>query len=950
MATLQQLQDAFVKADAAGEEKDAQTFADSIRAHPTFQQNARESLESGKYKMGEDFQTLTKDEQLANMSKQVARSLGLKDSEVDVTQGMGTYGRFKLSFQPTEQDKVKHLEDTYGRENIRAVEVGGKTKLLYRDEQETGNQFRAVDEEGTSLADFFGDTAGEVLPTTGAIVGGVAGSFLSPVLGTTAGAAAGYATVAGLQDVVARAVSGEDIRPGEIAKRTAIETAIGIPIDLFTGVGGKVIAKSIGEKAVSKATSELLEAVDDLAGKYGVDTGLTAAQQASPEASLRQSVRAGIDPKGREASALARQRDQILKIDQAIKTGVSSDEPVEAVIARLSDDLLRSIDDYKARIEAENVSIKGADKDIAFEKGRKKRKLTDSAKKKLDMEHMARVDRAEKALNKLRRGKERIEIARGDNVAKMQRSGYEQVSRESEDLYNRAYSLTDTQQANTPVSAVRKVLDSIDDDLVVKDSREDLALRAIRKRINENPADLTFEELDDFVRQFADRVNFKKSRGIGYAELNIKNAYGQINRLWEQAAGKFAKPGSSNLGAGAPAYAAHKKARQHYREKVIPYTEGEQANVLGINKAGKPTIEGEEVVRGALRSSGSVRRALESAADKEAMREELKAAYIESLLRNREVGARIKLDDNIVDALWRGSGEKPSAFKAKVNRMNNRIEKAKDKGSIDKEAIEDTLKEFKPKALAQKERALAERQRLEGEMKAAQQRSLYKIANKKETAPEDIHAFIDDIVDMPAGELKKLMAADGPLTEPQRQSLRRSAIDRLLEDAGAASGKAQRTSKYTNRESLWQPETMAGILNDSKKRAKWDELLGEDVVKDYESMNKWLLNAMEVNDTGSETLARLVATSGSSGQPNLLVVSPGIPRWVGRKILGVLHTSPLTKSMVRRAITERKLDQDTFLKIFYTSMATRRGLEALSDEMAKDPAFGAWVEESLARE
>ena len=161
MATLQQLQDAFVKADAAGEEQDAQTLADSIRSHPTFQQNAKEKLDTGSYKLGDDgFTELGKDEQRANMSKQMARSMGLKDSEVDVTQGMGTYGRFKLGFQPTEQDKVKHLEDTYGRENIRATEVGGKMKLLYRDEQETGGQFRAVDEEGVSLADFFGDTNG----------------------------------------------------------------------------------------------------------------------------------------------------------------------------------------------------------------------------------------------------------------------------------------------------------------------------------------------------------------------------------------------------------------------------------------------------------------------------------------------------------------------------------------------------------------------------------------------------------------------------------------------------------------------------------------------------------------------------------------------------------------------------------------------------------------------
>ena len=188
MATLEQLQNAFVRADELGEIEDAKLFADSIRAHPTFQQNARESLKSGNYKVDENFVPLDKDAERAKMSKLVARSLGLKDSEVDVTQGMGFKGRLSLSFQPTEQDKFKELEDRYGRENIEAIEIGGKTKLLYRDAQETNNQFRAVDEEGTSIADFFADTAGEVLPTAGAVAGAVGGSLLSPVLGTAADA------------------------------------------------------------------------------------------------------------------------------------------------------------------------------------------------------------------------------------------------------------------------------------------------------------------------------------------------------------------------------------------------------------------------------------------------------------------------------------------------------------------------------------------------------------------------------------------------------------------------------------------------------------------------------------------------------------------------------------------------------------------------------------------
>ena len=100
----------MLRADELGEIEDAKLFADSIRAHPTFQQNAKESLESGNYKVDENFVPLEKNAERAEMSKLVARSLGLKESEVDVTQGMGFKGRFSLGFEATEQDKFKELE------------------------------------------------------------------------------------------------------------------------------------------------------------------------------------------------------------------------------------------------------------------------------------------------------------------------------------------------------------------------------------------------------------------------------------------------------------------------------------------------------------------------------------------------------------------------------------------------------------------------------------------------------------------------------------------------------------------------------------------------------------------------------------------------------------------------------------------------------------------------
>ena len=265
MATLEELEDALIAAGEAGNTDATARISEAMRAHPTFQLNAKKQLDSGAYKLdSEGVMELGKGESRANMSKYLARSMGLRDSEVDVTQGMGTYGRFKLSFQPTEKDKVKHLEDTYGRENIRAAEVGGKMKILYRDDQETGGKFRAVDEEGVSLADFFGDTAGYVPEIGGAIAGGIKGAALGTlaggpvgtVVGGVLGAAGGGFAAATAQDVATRAVSDEDIQLGEIAGRRGKEALIGGAADVAFLGAGRVLRPLIKSKLTGDVSAE----------------------------------------------------------------------------------------------------------------------------------------------------------------------------------------------------------------------------------------------------------------------------------------------------------------------------------------------------------------------------------------------------------------------------------------------------------------------------------------------------------------------------------------------------------------------------------------------------------------------------------------------------------------------------------------------------------------------
>ena len=212
-------------------------------------------------------------------------------------------------------------------------------------------------------------------------------------------------------------------------------------------------------------------------------------------------------------------------------------------------------------------------------------------------------------------------------------------------------------------------------------------------------------------------------------------------------------------------------------------------------------------------------------------------------------------------------------------------------------------------------------------------------------APEDIHHFVGDISSLRPGQIKKLKSRLP--SDRARASLERSGYDALLEKAGAKSAKAQRTGKGTGREALWEPETMHTILNNSAERAQWESLIGKEAVRDIETLNKWLLSSAEIRDTAQESIGRFVTSTGASGTPNMLFVSPQLPRWIGRKMLSIIHTSPLTRGMMKRSLKESKVDQDTINKLFYTAMGTRRGMDAITDEMAKDPAFSAYVQESM---
>lgn len=907
------------------------------------QKGAQKKLSDGSYKLASDnIRELSKDERRVKIKSLSAQALGISEDDVDIDTGMGLWDRTKLAFQPTEADKMKQLEDTYGAENVAMLDVGGTGKMFYRDPKTS--KMTMVDEQGTSLADFTADIAGDVLPIAGAIGAAVATGGASIPLTALAAAGGGLATGIA-QDVGVRAASGEDIRFGEIAKRQAITNAIGIPIDMVTGVGGRMLSKTIGKRAADQGAQKLTSGIDDLISRYDKDAAvkLTPAQEASTDASLKQSIRAGMDPSGPEARAYEIQRDEIGKLTRAIRGEEVLDEPIEDVMQNVASRQMKLIDAYEARIK--KMDAAKIDAEALAKKQTTKQKET--IKKKLtaerDLELKAMRKQAEDGISKLTKGKQRLTSTLGDDVRTEQENAFRSVKQESDDLYEEAYRRLDTPQANTPIPSIQRVLDRIDDAALDEAAPELAAIKRLRARLADTtkPQELTFRELDRYLREITDKINYKKKFNVGESQYQLQQIGKRLEGLRNTAMGAPAKLGAR--GAGAPAKAAYMKAKANYRSKVLPYFDGDRAanlsRIIG-DSAEAVGARGENVLARTFATRGAVKDALKSGVN----RNTLKEAYLERVTREAGDG-EIKVDENILAELYSTTRGGQAKVMADIRAINKAIRSGKGDAKVTSAEVKSILDEFDPPARAKKLRALDEKKATEKKLAEARQSALSKIIKGELPTPEDIHHFVGDIAKLRPSQILKLK--DRLPSDRARESLRRSGIDRLMEDAGELSAKAQRTGKETGREALWEPDKMADILNNSTKRAQWEALVGKETVRDMENLNRWLLSSAEIRETTQEGIGRFVTSTGASGPPNVLFVSPQLPRWIGRKMLGVIHTSPLTRGIMRRSLKDGKVDQELFERLFYTAMGTQRGLDAITDEMAKDPTFSAWMTESV---
>jgi len=921
MATLEELEDALITAGESGNTKATASISDAMRAHPTFQGNAKEKLDSGSYGLDANLQHLGKDEKRAEMSKYMARSMGLKDSEVDVTQGMGTYGRFKLSFQPTEKDKVKHLEDTYGRENIRATEVGGKMKLLYRDEQETGGQFRAVDEEGVSLADFFGDTAGTALPIAGAVGAAVATGGASIPLLAGASALGGLAAGVG-QDTAVRAASGEDLQLGESLKRRGIEAAIGVPIDLVTGVGGKLLTQSLSKRAVDKTTGSVLKAIDDVNLKYSDDVGrieATTAMEIGEQSAKEESVRAGFG--GAPHKQLENIRIRSAQIRDVMR-GKQAPKDIESAFAGYVDDVNEQLNIMRASKDKAVVDMADIiDQKIANNAGRLKPKTAAGQTQRGDSIQGAIQDAvARKEGGKVVGG---VEFERGK-------------------LYDAAYGATEGAQVSLP-SLEATIQSSLKDMNLPTDMAGDV-IELLGERVGKNSAQvvddltrmhgngsaLTVQQVDDYLQQIAKDAKLNKTGALTVTERHARTLHANVKALRDKVIDEQAP-------AARPLF---KSADDHFKQKVLPARELDVDKILSKEASGAYSHQGEQVIDAALNSTRAVKQILKVTGNDSTVKKTLRDAYLERISANPQ---SLSWDDDIVTALW-GSGKVKSLQKAQAIlkgrklAMSSKTEAAFNKamGAMDDTSRNRALNELKKAHKADTDLAEALKKKL---IRAVRE-------DKVEINSKNAGEFVDTMTNSSPAEIKAFYKAveNGRGGVEAKEAFQQASFDRLQSLTKGSS--PQRAGKHS--ESLWTPELMEAQLNGASGD-RWAALLGKDQVKDLRDLNTIIRSASEPKVAAGEIGARTGGSIGQGGFTPYVLVSGSIPKWAWRKVLNVAYGSKMLKPLVKALDPENvTFDDALFKKIMPAMMATQRGAKALGDEMDADPEFESWMENQMA--
>jgi len=898
--------------------------------------NAEEQLATGAYKQTSDFQKISKPDQYKRIQKLAAAAMGTSVDDVDVNSGMGLWERTKLDFMPDESSRMNYLEKKFGADNVSALNVGGKTKMFYRDPKT--NKMTMVDEMGASLADFTADIAGEAVTTAGAIGGAIVGSALGPggtIAGATAGAGIGGFLTGVTQDIAATQLAGVETDTGQILKQRGIETAIGVPIDLATAGVGRIFSRSIAGKGAQNLVKEF-----DIAAKR-VDDMLAVEKASLPKVAA---LRTGVGSKQASEIAAARPTSKLAKELQSVRDrvgllkeslegrgrfGVSTDE-----FNRISDKIA---DNYKRLISEVEVTDKALARELKDQASRKMQKLI--APQVSEMEVGGRIREL------IAPGVERIEF---ENNLKFDRL--------KEIAAGRTVS---TKSVLDEIQAARKEFARLDDPESAGIAKE---LEAMLKGKPGEPVMIGDKPLlDNFGRPIMGKgvepkkeISFQEFRELmdeinGVISRNKDAGFSTRERVASKVLTNLTKMRSGILSQDQQLGDAFEDAMGFYKDSLLATRRSAVGRTLREQLA-DPAITKEQVARLTVQDPEYIDQALRIArasggGEEAALKAELRNLYLNRIGLSEGMDVKnlnLTFNEDIIRKLW-GTRQL-----AELKNLQRRINQMKDVDivNIDARDVNTYLNALSANERSQIIKQIKQRNKNNTKLDRLEINTLNKMLapvrgertgafGASPMSGMELSGFAEKFVKASPDQVKRTVK----LLEDQgdkigMQAFRQSYIGKLFD---SFSGGAQ-VDRYGN--PLWNPVAFAKAMKPSSRQyINAKAILGKDGVDDLIAANKVLLEASETTGKNVQEIF----------QPRYSLTRGGLQLYGVGNLIGGLrgramawaYSNRLGATLMRFLVNpgDDEATEAALRKILPALMTSSKGLQAVSIQSEIDPDF-----------
>lgn len=935
-------------------------------------QKAENDLSSGRYKKDRVGRSLGSDQAGVNLAKNTSLLLGVPEENVDAFGGANIPTRLGLGIRPSFEGKLNYLRDKYGYDNVSAVPVDGKYRLLVQ----TGGsgkdaQYSFVNEEGISAGDFAQFGSGSAIP----IVAATGITMLAPVAipaiatgGWASSAAlaalsgAGYFGAASAQDAFVRAMDNRAINAAEIAKRRAAEALIGFfPEAAFLRAGG-VLASFGGREGADKVSRELIKSTGAIRQEFGAKIKLGAGGLTN---------RAGIerDIASTQNSAAMRKlmQDNLDELDSILQTMTTAQgKPLDEI-------LNKSADNIRTRINNLKTSVGTYDEAFATQ-----------------IETLL-----QRRLQQLG-GKQNIVLTRraGEKVQDNLQKRYITIRNKKRALYDEATELADfadiVYDVDSVLNVIRRVIrdagseiSNIDTDVmktflssVGKIGVEDEAALNLLKGTGKFRKDyitksgigsrklletLTYRQLDDFIKRYAEKADFTAVGGKNFESSNFaKLMRKELVKLRDKKLFKNKKPINA---VGEKVQEANKYYRDEYlafsRADVAPLIKPDFGGGYGaVGDQAYTTIGGEAAIKSILQSGKSVDDVIarfpevgdpkKGLLSQNEVRQLLREQYMAQIGLNGTVklGKGIKLgyiNADVIQALYGGS---PALVTKKVNALKSLENFASMTGkemldTIEDKAFRGILSAGTPTEINNAIRAGRNSIRQSNLLEEQVSNKLFKgiLDGTKigDMSITDAMEAIGSLLNKNSNEIKAFVKVVQETSgESGMDTIKNRLIQEILEMARPKGGKFAFSRKGNE---LFDPNIMLEKLNNPKILGAINEVLG----------NEWAVNMRHLSNvlkysqakTGTGVPLRPVVGTGT-----ITAVAGDLFPSVGRFVYGKMASTPGLKKIISRKTPEETAM--AFSEMLTSLLLTKDGLKSLIVYAKDDPEMSVFLQEELA--